>query len=38
MFGELHRDGATVVVVTHDPRWLGDAKRQIELFDGKIVA
>ena len=37
MFGELHRDGATVVVVTHDPRWLNDAKRHIELFDGKVV-
>ena len=37
MFGELHRGGATVVVVTHDPRWLNDARRQIQLFDGKIV-
>ena len=37
MFGELHRDGATVVVVTHDPRWVGDAKRHIHLFDGRIV-
>ncbi len=37
MFGELHRDGATVVVVTHDPRWLNDAKRHIQLFDGRIV-
>jgi putative ABC transport system ATP-binding protein len=37
MFSELHRDGATVVVVTHDPRWVNDAKRQIHLFDGKIV-
>ena len=37
MFSELHRDGATVVVVTHDPRWVGDAKRHIHLFDGRIV-
>lgn len=37
MFSELHRDGATVVVVTHDPRWVNDAKRQIHLFDGRIV-
>ena len=37
MFAELHRDGATVVVVTHDPRWLGEAKHHIELFDGRIV-
>ena len=38
MFGELHRGGATVVVVTHDPRWLHDAKRQLELFDGRITS
>jgi putative ABC transport system ATP-binding protein len=38
MFGELHRDGATVVVVTHDPRWLNDAKRHIQLFDGRVVS
>ena len=37
MFSELHRDGATVIVVTHDPRWVNDAKRQIHLFDGRIV-
>ena len=37
MFSELHRDGATVVVVTHDPRWVNDAKRHIHLFDGRIV-
>ena len=37
MFGELHRDGATVVVVTHDRRWLDEARRHIELFDGRIV-
>ena len=37
MFSELHRDGATVVVVTHDERWVNDAKRQIHLFDGQIV-
>ena len=37
MFSELHRDGATVIVVTHDPRWESDAKRHIHLFDGRIV-
>src|SRR5687768_3129882 len=37
MFSELHRDGATVIVVTHDPRWVNDAKRQIHLFDGRVV-
>jgi putative ABC transport system ATP-binding protein len=37
MFGELHADGATVCVVTHDPRWLEQAQRHIHLFDGRIV-
>lgn len=37
MFSELHRDGATVVVVTHDPRWVGEAGRHIHLFDGRLV-
>ncbi len=37
MFAELHADGATVCVVTHDPRWLEQAQRHIHLFDGRIV-
>ena len=37
MFGELHADGATVCVVTHDERWLAEAKRHIRLFDGRVV-
>ena len=37
MFGELHAGGATVCVVTHDPRWLEQAQRHIHLFDGRIV-
>ena len=37
MFGELHADGSTVCVVTHDPRWLAQARRHIHLFDGRIV-
>jgi putative ABC transport system ATP-binding protein len=37
MFAELHRDGATVCVVTHDPRWLALANRHIHLFDGRTV-
>lgn len=38
MFAELHADGATVCVATHDPRWLKQAERQIHLFDGRLVA
>ena len=37
MFNELHAGGATVCVVTHDPRWLAHVQRQIHLFDGRIV-
>lgn len=37
MFAELHAGGATVCVVTHDPRWVEQAQRHIHLFDGKIV-
>ena len=27
MFGELHADGATVCLATHDPRWVTQAQR-----------
>ena len=37
MFNELHQGGATICVVTHDPRWLEQVQRQIYLFDGKVV-
>lgn len=35
---ELHREGATVCMVTHDPRFAGFAERTVHLFDGKIVS
>jgi putative ABC transport system ATP-binding protein len=34
---ELHRDGATICMVTHDPRYADHADRQVRLFDGRIV-
>jgi len=34
---ELHRDGATICMVTHDPRYASYADRTIHLFDGRIV-
>ena len=34
---ELHRNGATICMVTHDPRYARHAQRTIHLFDGKIV-
>ncbi len=37
MLGELHADGATVCVATHDPRWIAQAPRHIYLFDGRVV-
>ena len=34
---QLHREGATICMVTHDPRVGKHADRQIHLFDGRIV-
>jgi putative ABC transport system ATP-binding protein len=34
---ELHRAGATLCMVTHDPRYARHADRTIHLFDGQIV-
>jgi putative ABC transport system ATP-binding protein len=34
---ELHRNGATICMVTHDPRYAKYADREIHLFDGRIV-
>ena len=34
---DLHEDGGTIVMVTHDPRSAERAQRQIALFDGKVV-
>jgi len=34
---ELHREGATLCMVTHDPRYARYADRTIHLFDGRIV-
>ena len=33
---QLHRDGATICMVTHDPRYADHADRKIQLFDGVI--
>jgi putative ABC transport system ATP-binding protein len=34
---ELHAGGATIVMVTHDPRYAQHAERSIHLFDGRVV-
>ncbi len=35
---ELHEHGATICVVTHDPRYARQATRRIHLFDGRLVS
>ncbi len=37
LLSELHREGATICMVTHDPRYARCAERSITLFDGRIV-
>jgi putative ABC transport system ATP-binding protein len=37
LLDELHREGATICMVTHDPRFAQHAARTIHLFDGKII-
>jgi putative ABC transport system ATP-binding protein len=34
---ELHGEGATICMVTHDPRYAGIADRTVHLVDGRIV-
>jgi putative ABC transport system ATP-binding protein len=34
---DLHRGGATICIVTHDPRYAKHADRTIHLFDGRVV-
>jgi putative ABC transport system ATP-binding protein len=34
---ELHREGTTICMVTHDERFAGHAQRALHLFDGKVV-
>src|SRR5258707_7558478 len=35
---DLHGEGATICIVTHDPRFVKHAQRAIQLVDGKVVA
>jgi putative ABC transport system ATP-binding protein len=37
LLSELHRGGATICMVTHDPRYAQCADRTVRLFDGRIV-
>jgi putative ABC transport system ATP-binding protein len=38
LLSDLHREGATICMVTHDPRFAKHAQREVHLFDGKVVA
>jgi putative ABC transport system ATP-binding protein len=37
LLGELHAEGATICLVTHDQRFARDARKNIHLFDGQVV-
>jgi putative ABC transport system ATP-binding protein len=37
LLADLHRAGATICMVTHDPRFARHADRTVHLFDGRIV-
>jgi putative ABC transport system ATP-binding protein len=37
LLSELHRGGATICMVTHDPRFARSADCTVQLFDGRVV-
>ncbi len=37
LLSTLHKEGATICMVTHDPRYADYAERTVHLFDGRIV-
>ena len=37
LLDELHKGGATICMVTHDPRYADFAQRKIFMFDGRVV-
>ena len=37
LLANLHREGATICMVTHDPRFARHADRIVNLFDGRVV-
>ena len=38
LLSDLHQNGATICLVTHDPRYSRFADRTVHLFDGRIVS
>ena len=37
IFGDLHRAGMTIIIVTHDPAVAAHCRRVVRLHDGRIV-
>jgi len=37
LLANLHQEGATICMVTHDPRFARHADRIVNLFDGRVV-
>ena len=37
LLGELHKNGSTICMVTHDSRYAQHADREVHLFDGKVA-
>jgi putative ABC transport system ATP-binding protein len=37
LLDDLHRQGATICIVTHDPRFAAHAERVVRLLDGRLV-
>ncbi|HXG95099.1 MAG TPA: ABC transporter ATP-binding protein [Blastocatellia bacterium] len=37
LLSELHKQGATICMVTHDPRYAAQADRTVQLFDGRVA-
>ncbi len=37
LLADLHKGGATIVMVTHDARFARNAERTIHIFDGRVV-
>ncbi|MFQ6784542.1 MAG: hypothetical protein ACLRZ0_16360 [Anaerostipes caccae] len=35
---ELHGQGNTIILITHDPEVAKEAERQIRIMDGKIIS
>jgi putative ABC transport system ATP-binding protein len=37
LFGQLHRDGQTIILVSHDPSVAGRAQRHLNIHDGRVT-